>query len=31
MGVVLSGGTVKTGDSIRVDLPEQPHVPLECV
>ena len=28
MGVVLSGGAVKSGDPIRVELPEGPHEPL---
>jgi MOSC domain-containing protein YiiM len=31
MGIVLRGGAVKPGDTIRVDLPEQPHVPLDRV
>lgn len=28
MGVVLTGGTVSTGDTIRIELPELPHHPL---
>ncbi|WP_232696766.1 MOSC domain-containing protein [Brevibacillus daliensis] len=31
MGVVLTGGNVQPGDSIRVDLPPEPHKPLERV
>lgn len=31
MGVVLVGGVVRPGDPIAVDLPPQPHVPLDCV
>jgi MOSC domain-containing protein YiiM len=31
MGVVLSGGEVRPGDSIRVELPTGPHRPLEWV
>jgi MOSC domain-containing protein YiiM len=31
MGIVLSGGPVRPGDTIRVELPRQPHSPLECV
>jgi len=31
MGIVLSGGSVRPGDTIGVELPEQPHSPLECV
>jgi len=31
MGVVLVGGVVRPGNSIVVDLPPQPHVPLEVV
>jgi MOSC domain-containing protein YiiM len=31
MGVVLRGGPVKPGDTIRVDLPERPHVALDRV
>ena len=31
MGVVLNGGEVKPGDSIRVELPSEPHVPLQQV
>lgn len=31
MGVVLQGGTVKPGDTIRVEWPEPPHFPLEKV
>ena len=31
MGVVLSGGEVRPGDAIRVELPPTPHRPLEKV
>jgi len=31
MGIVLSGGSVKPGDTICVELPERPHVPLDRV
>lgn len=31
MGVVVTGGTVKTGDAIRVELPQPPRVALEPV
>jgi len=31
MGVVLVGGEVRPGDSIRVELPAQPHQRLERV
>lgn len=31
MGVVLSGGVVRPGDQIVIELPEQPHLPLERV
>ena len=31
MGVVLSGGTVRPGDPIAVDLPPLPHEPLDRV
>ena len=31
MGVVLSGGEVRPGDPIRVDLPPEPHRPLDRV
>ena len=31
MGVVLAGGDVWPGDSIRVELPAEPHQPLACV
>jgi MOSC domain-containing protein YiiM len=31
MGVVLSGGEVRPGDAIRVELPSAPHQPLEPV
>ena len=31
MGIVLSGGDVKSGDPIRVELPEEPHEPLAPV
>jgi MOSC domain-containing protein YiiM len=31
MGVVLTGGEVRPGDAIRVELPPEPHRPLEPV
>ncbi len=31
MGVVLSGGVVRPGDDIRVELPPEPHLPLKPV
>ena len=31
MSVVVSGGDVKTGDNIRVELPDEPHRPMEPV
>jgi MOSC domain-containing protein YiiM len=31
MGVVLTGGEVRPGDGIRVELPAGPHRPLEEV
>ena len=31
MGVVLAGGEVRPGDRIRVELPSEPHRPLERV
>jgi MOSC domain-containing protein YiiM len=31
MGVVISGGEVRAGDPIHVELPPQPHVPLRPV
>lgn len=31
MGIVLVGGEVRPGDSIRVELPSEPHLPLERV
>jgi MOSC domain-containing protein YiiM len=31
MGIVHSGGEVRAGDAIRVDLPEEPHQPLDRV
>jgi MOSC domain-containing protein YiiM len=31
MGVVLTGGEVRPGDEIRVELPPEPHRPLEPV
>jgi len=31
MGVVLQGGPVRPGDPIGIDLPDQPHLPLEVV
>jgi MOSC domain-containing protein YiiM len=31
MSVVLSGGEVKPGDPVTVELPQGPHTPLEMV
>lgn len=31
MGIVLVGGDIRSGDSIRIDLPPEPHHPLEYV
>jgi MOSC domain-containing protein YiiM len=31
MGVVRAGGEIRPGDPIRVQLPPEPHRPLECV
>jgi len=31
MGVVKTGGAIKPGDTIRVDLPPEPHQPLKAV
>lgn len=31
MGIVLAGGEVRPGDLIRVELPAEPHLPLERV
>ncbi|WP_343717786.1 MOSC domain-containing protein [Inquilinus sp.] len=31
MGIVVSGGTVRPGDAIAIDLPPEPHRPLERV
>jgi MOSC domain-containing protein YiiM len=31
MGIVLTGGIVRTGDTVVVELPAEPHVPLEAV
>ena len=31
MGVVLAGGTVKPGDTIRVELPPEPHRPMKRI
>jgi MOSC domain-containing protein YiiM len=31
MGIVRVGGDVRVGDSIRIQLPEPPHRPLEPV
>ena len=31
MGIVLSGGEVRPGDPVRVELPPEPHRPLEKV
>jgi hypothetical protein len=31
MSIVITGGSIKTGDMIHVELPEGPHLPLERV
>ena len=31
MGVILNDGTIKPGDQIRVELPDEPHTPLDLV
>ena len=31
MSVVIAGGEVKPGDAIRVELPDEPHRPMEPV
>ncbi|HEX3246317.1 MAG TPA: MOSC domain-containing protein, partial [Chloroflexota bacterium] len=31
MGVVLTGGDVRPGDLIEVELPQEPHSPLKPV
>jgi len=31
MGIVIAGGEVRSGDGIRVELPPEPHRPLEPV
>jgi MOSC domain-containing protein YiiM len=31
MGIVRHGGPIKPGDGIRVELPDQPHLPLDRV
>jgi MOSC domain-containing protein YiiM len=31
MGVVIAGGEIRPGDAIRVELPPEPHVPLDRV
>jgi MOSC domain-containing protein YiiM len=31
MGIVLSGGEVRGGDPIRIELPAEPHQPLDPV
>jgi hypothetical protein len=31
MGIVVHGGPVKPGDPIQVELPDEPHVPLDRV
>ena len=31
MGIVLSGGLVRPGDPIAIDLPPEPHVALKVV
>lgn len=31
MGIVLTGGTVRPGDGIRITLPPHPHLPLDRV
>jgi MOSC domain-containing protein YiiM len=31
MGIVIRGGEVRPGDEIRIELPPEPHRPLEPV
>ncbi len=31
MGIVIAGGDVKPGDSIEIELPLEPHIPLDRV
>ena len=31
MGIVVSGGAVRPGDAVRIDLPQHPHEPLRPV
>jgi MOSC domain-containing protein YiiM len=31
MAIVLAGGEVRPGDPVRVELPPEPHLPLEAV
>ncbi|MEK9658615.1 MAG: MOSC domain-containing protein [Chloroflexota bacterium] len=31
MGVVLSGGVIRTGDAVRAELPPMPHKPLDRI
>ena len=31
MGIVMTGGEVRPGDPIRVELPAKPHGPLEPI
>jgi MOSC domain-containing protein YiiM len=31
MSIVLAGGTVAATDAIRVELPAEPHIPLDYV
>jgi MOSC domain-containing protein YiiM len=31
MSIVVAGGEVRAGDSIRVELPPEPHQPLQPV
>lgn len=31
MGIVITGGEVKPGDSVQVKLPPEPHIPLDRV
>lgn len=31
MAIVINGGTIRTGDTIQVELPAEPHIPLEKV
>ena len=31
MGIVITGGDIRAGDAITIDLPDGDHVPLDCV